>query len=454
MPLTQAQTNTLATTERVVSVFSILGIFFILFTFYCLKSFHKPINRLIFFASFGNLGMNIACLIAEDGIAAGSTSGLCTFQAFLIQMFLGVDAFWACCMALNVYLAFFHKYTARQLRDLDKWYLLGCYGASFVPALTLAFVDTARRGRVYGPAILWCWIDLKWDFLRIALLYGIVWVAIVFAFIIYVKAFRVIYSRRDQLRGFLNPLNEHPFMTGTITTSIDIRVDRVTSPSDTSNANNNNNIFDKDFDSSQRTAGKNNENHQELDEFHPYVVNVEAPERMPSGVREVTREVARKETTNPGAWLYARVAFLFFLSMVIIWLPSSANRVYALVHPSRINYPLNYASALVLPAQGFLNVIVYMVTSQTATRQFFSALRRRQRMPWRDDLLAFPWARGMKSKAGLDLEMAGLEGRAPGGGGGGGGGKGGKKVWEKRSLGSLGGSEVSVPIMARTREIG
>lgn len=67
--------------------------------------------------------------------------------------FLGVDAFWACCMAWNVYLAFFHKYTARQLRTLDKWYLLGCYGASFVPAVTLAFVSTHKRGRVYGPAI-------------------------------------------------------------------------------------------------------------------------------------------------------------------------------------------------------------------------------------------------------------------------------------------------------------
>lgn len=86
MPLTEAQVNALAITERVISVFSIIGIFFILFTFYFLKSFHKPINRLIFFASFGNLGMNIACLIAEDGISSEHNSGLCTFQAFLIQM--------------------------------------------------------------------------------------------------------------------------------------------------------------------------------------------------------------------------------------------------------------------------------------------------------------------------------------------------------------------------------
>ncbi|KAL8935883.1 MAG: hypothetical protein Q9211_004467 [Gyalolechia sp. 1 TL-2023] len=260
MALTEGQASALAITERVVSVFSIIGIFFILFTFYFLKTFHKPINRLIYFASFGNLGMNVACLIAENGISSGHTSGLCTFQAFLIQMFLGVDAFWACCMAWNVYLAFFHKYTARQLRHLDKW------------------------------------------------------LAILFAFAIYIKAGRVIYKRRDTLRGFLNPLNEHPFTTGIVTTSIDITVQYVTSPTEDSSAsaNNNFNIFDKDFDPASNANA-------ELDEFHPYIVNVEAPERRPSGVREVTREVARKESTNPGAWLYARVAFLFFLSMLVIW---------------------------------------------------------------------------------------------------------------------------------------
>ncbi|KAL8871371.1 MAG: hypothetical protein Q9174_002780 [Haloplaca sp. 1 TL-2023] len=151
--LTSSQVFALVITERVVSVVSIIGIFFILLTFYFLKSFNKPINRLIFLASFGNLGMNIACLISEDGLEAGVNAPLCQFQAFLIQMFLGVDAFWACCMAFNVYLAFFHKYRACQLRVLDKWYLLGCYGAAFIPALTFLFIETDLRGRIYGPAV-------------------------------------------------------------------------------------------------------------------------------------------------------------------------------------------------------------------------------------------------------------------------------------------------------------
>ena len=84
--LTIGQTNALMITERVVSVFSIFGLVFIMVTFYFLSSLNKTINRLVFYASFGNLGMNIACLISEDGIKAGELSPLCQFQAFLIQM--------------------------------------------------------------------------------------------------------------------------------------------------------------------------------------------------------------------------------------------------------------------------------------------------------------------------------------------------------------------------------
>lgn len=75
-------------TERVTSIFSLLGILFILSTFLLGRGFDKPINRLFFFASFSNLGMNIAALIAEDGVSAGQNSSLCQFQAFAIQWYV------------------------------------------------------------------------------------------------------------------------------------------------------------------------------------------------------------------------------------------------------------------------------------------------------------------------------------------------------------------------------
>ena len=79
------QVNAMVITERVTSVFSLLGIFFILSTFLLGRGFDKPINRLIFFASWSNLGTNVAALIAQNGIIAGANSALCQFQAFAIQ---------------------------------------------------------------------------------------------------------------------------------------------------------------------------------------------------------------------------------------------------------------------------------------------------------------------------------------------------------------------------------
>ena len=86
LQLTDNQLQAIQITERTTSVFSLLGIFFVLFTFSFSRHFNKPINRLIFYASWGNLGVNIASLISESGPAAGQTSSLCQSQAFLIQM--------------------------------------------------------------------------------------------------------------------------------------------------------------------------------------------------------------------------------------------------------------------------------------------------------------------------------------------------------------------------------
>jgi hypothetical protein len=76
------------TTERVCSVFSLLGTAFIITTFLSNKSFHKPINRLVFFAAWGNIMSSVATLISTSGIHLGSHSSLCQFQAFLIQWYV------------------------------------------------------------------------------------------------------------------------------------------------------------------------------------------------------------------------------------------------------------------------------------------------------------------------------------------------------------------------------
>lgn len=85
--LTEQEFHNLEITERIASGFSVVGTSFIFFTFLYSPAFRKPINRLVFYASWGNLFCNIATLMAQSGIRAGQNSHLCQFQAFLIQMY-------------------------------------------------------------------------------------------------------------------------------------------------------------------------------------------------------------------------------------------------------------------------------------------------------------------------------------------------------------------------------
>ena len=86
--LDESQINTLAIVERVATVPSLIGIAFIMATYLLGKDFNSPINRLVYFASIGNLGMNIATLISMNGPLGGQNSVLCQIQAFLIQQYV------------------------------------------------------------------------------------------------------------------------------------------------------------------------------------------------------------------------------------------------------------------------------------------------------------------------------------------------------------------------------
>ncbi|KAG8527548.1 uncharacterized protein KY384_007700 [Bacidia gigantensis] len=401
--LTPDQLDAMKITERVTSLLSMLSVLFIVFTFLLARGFDKPINRLVFFASFSNVGVNIATFIAEDGPAAGPKSALCQFQAWAIQMFLGVDVFWALCMALNVYLALFCAWTAQRLRAQEWKYFLGCYGAAFVPSLIYIFVETEGRGKIYGPATLWCWITPEWDFLRVLTLYAIVWIALVSAFAIYCKAAKKVWHNREKLSGLLNPFNEDPFST-TITTEIEVTYEPAR-PS-ISHTSSHHSDFKRRMESQLPPMPGTEDDHRE-EAPDLYRANIEAGRlendrsRRPSrpklhGARSYTREAALREL-NPDAWLYARAAFLFFCAMLIPWIPASINRLYSLVHPNRIIFGLNYAQSLVLPLQGFLNCCVYIITSQTAVMNLFRSMIGKPEIPRRSDYVS---ANGLNAASG------------------------------------------------------
>ncbi|KAJ1329188.1 cAMP receptor-like G-protein coupled receptor [Microdochium nivale] len=188
--------------ERVGSVFSLFGSFFIIITFSCSSAFHqKPINRLVFYASFGNVLCNVGTLMAGSYTKFPDSVG-CQLQGALIQMFMPADTLWTLAMGINVWLTFYQKYDAIGLRKMEKWYFLLCYGVPLVPAVTFAFVENQAQGRVYGDAKLWCWITPRWTAFRFALFYGPVWIAILTTLFIYARAGRDIYNKRRTLRDF------------------------------------------------------------------------------------------------------------------------------------------------------------------------------------------------------------------------------------------------------------
>ncbi|GMF72884.1 unnamed protein product [Aspergillus oryzae] len=85
MSLSEQQLYAISATERVCSAISLTGTAIIVISFLGSSAFRKPINRLVFYASWGNLMTNIATVISQSGIHMGLNSPLCQFQAFLIQ---------------------------------------------------------------------------------------------------------------------------------------------------------------------------------------------------------------------------------------------------------------------------------------------------------------------------------------------------------------------------------
>lgn len=95
---------------------------------------------------------------------------------------------------------------------------------------------------------------------------------------------------------------------------------------------------------------------------------------MRLGPERTAKQLKAAMEANKAAFSYCKCALLFFFSLLITWVPSSINRVYSLVHPDAFSFPLLFASAFVLPLQGFWNAIIYIATSLPACEALFSQI--------------------------------------------------------------------------------
>ncbi|KAA8903281.1 hypothetical protein FN846DRAFT_780108 [Sphaerosporella brunnea] len=381
--LTQWQSSIVETTSRISSGFSLVGASFIIITFCTSKNFHRPINRLAFYAAFGNIITNVATIYSMEGIRAGRGSRLCQAQAAIIQWAIPADALFCLAMAWNVYLTVFRKKTTKQLRVLEPLYVSLCYGIPMVPALTFLIIKEPGKNKIYGPATLWCWIGTDWQILRIATFYGPTWIVLVLTFGIYALAGRVIFQLRRNLRHFAKEssssqgtqaLTSHPtarqqepvlIVPGKISVTT---VDTV-EMSVAQDANLEAQTHIKGPRPSSLFPGiTHHSSPQIVPDIASYTCHIEAVPHRHSRVRLKANNALE---ANTAAWAYCRCAMLFFLALLITWLPSSINRVYDLASSGKTSFGLNFAAALVLPAQGFWNALIYTVTTYPACNNWF-----------------------------------------------------------------------------------
>lgn len=85
-------------------------------------------------------------------------------------------------------------------------------------------------------------------------------------------------------------------------------------------------------------------------------------------------QARRRHEANSATWPYVKCAMLFFSALLVTWIPSSGNRVYTLINKGDVSKPLFFASAFVLPLQGFWNAIIYMMTSWAACKSLWATL--------------------------------------------------------------------------------
>lgn len=104
---------------------------------------------------------------------------------------------------------------------------------------------------------------------------------------------------------------------------------------------------------------------------------------MPPRVRRTrSRIVSRIRNLDPVKLAYLRTSFVFAISVLVTWTPSSINRVYTLAYPERFSFGLNMASAVVLPLQGVWNAVIYCATSWSALRDEVTDLAARVAPEW------------------------------------------------------------------------
>ncbi|GME34570.1 putative g-protein coupled receptor protein [Neofusicoccum parvum] len=428
------EARTYESVSRAASTLSIASTVFVVATFAAFPCFRKPINRLIIYASIGNVLLNVGSIISVSGTPArGASSDLCRFQGFFMQMFMPADAMWTLSMATNVYLTFFRKYDANDLRSLEMRYVAINYGVWFIPAAIYLILDMSPvHSHIYGDATIWCWISHDFEWVRFAFFYIPVWVVILVTIAIYVRTGREIFRQRASLRNGNCagrscsdppvPLLQtgNPF-TANIQKNCIQRVTEIEVITEDVSRDNDSMVIEQcktdsqarsSFSSTRQLSppqavhvhgnphcvytgqqtscnsccnsaiwpfSNNKQTDQDINKFYATAsISRGTPtelaearfallDRIESGGSSNQNNSDKLHTqygvANDAAWSYAKVAFLMFIALFIVWIPATINRVYSAVNGGKADYGIAVFCAAIIPTQGFWNCMIYIATS-------------------------------------------------------------------------------------------
>ncbi|KAH8890440.1 hypothetical protein GQ53DRAFT_591127, partial [Thozetella sp. PMI_491] len=404
MNLTITQRETIQAFERTGASLSLVGVFLIFATYAFFKRLRTLPNTFILFASIANVGASTACLIGYSGVLAGDGSPLCQVQGFLLEMFMQSDPWWSLAMAINVFAVFFWAASPNSFRKYLWAYALICFGSPAIPAVVIAIVRPDGVG-IYGNATLWCWIADPYNSLRIFTYYLPIWTCILLSAVIYVAVGYQVFHQRNQLRNltFSNPAKDvsgsdirdsgekahgadsvvqahcvhAPVRTyGIVTTEVQVHttppptpgqshlITPVTPPGRALHSTPWGSVANGTALTSPLSAATTVVPFTTISSVSGRATRRKHKPSFCGWIRRPwVRFIGKLRHLDPVKLAYLRTSFVFAISVLVTWTPSSINRVYTLVNPQGANYGLNLASAIVLPLQGVWNCVIFCATS-------------------------------------------------------------------------------------------
>ncbi|KAM3508063.1 hypothetical protein MY10362_001409 [Beauveria mimosiformis] len=375
------QIQLLVQLERIGGSISLVAVVCIFIAYALFPKVRNVQNTFIVFASVSNAGASVGSIIAFDGLRSGTTSSLCKAQSFLFEMFMQSDPWWSLAMAINVLLVFYFRATPDSFARWWWVYCLICYGGPFVIAMTLLLAKTGNKTPVYGEATIWCWVDRQWDYIRIYTYYMLIWICIVGSLVCYLLVGYHVFRSRDRLRSLtastgrdaavveLTRNDEIDGCYGTVVTEVQVTSCAGTPQPPPASAQR---PHPADIESQlpMQSVFECSPTHAPLG-FVQYFSSVESPSQRDHQARQSplkramasAMSVCRQFTVaDPVKRAYLRTSFLFAVSVLVTWIPSSMNRIHSWI-AGQSPYEFHVATASVLPLQGLWNSIIFFVTS-------------------------------------------------------------------------------------------